>query len=83
MLDVVTFHSQPISFNALLSILLKFLTDLEGILAKNILRKKVPNCTKFKTPFKNLCFGFANMKNWRSDQVLSWRSENLYSTYET
>ncbi len=53
MLDVVTFHSQPIiSFNALLSFLLKLSTDLEGILGKKLLRKKVPNCTKFKTPFK-------------------------------
>lgn len=52
MLDVVTFHSQSISFNALLSILLKFSTSLKGILAKKLLRKKVPNCTKFKTQFK-------------------------------
>jgi hypothetical protein len=49
MLDVVTFHSQPISFNALLSILLKFSTSLEGILAKMTFEKE---CTKFKTPFK-------------------------------
>jgi hypothetical protein len=35
-------------------------------------------------PFSKICaLVFANMKNWRSDQVLSWRSENLYSTYET
>ncbi len=30
-----------------------------------------------------MCIVFANMKNWRSDQVLSWRSENLYPPFET
>jgi hypothetical protein len=85
MLDVVTFHSQLIiSFNALLSFLLKFSTDLEGILVKKLLRKKVPNCTKFKTPFK-ICALFLLI--WKIGGLIKFflggQRINLYPPFET
>ncbi len=83
MLDVVTFHSQPISFNALLSIMLKFQQVWKGFWRKNFWERKYLIAPNLRLHSKICALVFANMKNWRSDHVLSWRSENLYSTYET